>query len=149
MTPGPVLRTVHPMTTTLRIQSITLDSAIEGTPFETLPEAERRVLERQCDVVRVAPGTTIVPEGAHPSWFFCVLAGTVTVQRGTRPEVRGPGHCFPEALLRNNPCEAGPAVVAATEAVVLSMGVRQFRGALDELPAFSRTVLGPVVETVA
>lgn len=121
-------RTVGSMRTTITTPSNLL---------ERLTGDEARDLRRLGDVVRVAAGTTIQPQGACSRWFHCVLAGTVAISDGGPPEVGGPGTCFPEEALRGDIVPAAASVVAVTEVTVLAMGLREFHGALDTIPGFA------------
>lgn len=117
---------------------------IRATPgtklLDRLTGHEGRALRRLGDVVRVAPGTTILPHGACSRWFHCVLEGTVAVSDGGPPEVGGPGTCFPEEALRGDIVPTAASVVAVTEVQVLVMGLREFHGALDTIPGFAAAV---------
>lgn len=114
---------------------------IRATPgtklLDRLTSEEARALRRLGDVVRVAPGTAIQPQGACSRWFYCVLEGTVAVSDGGPPEIGRPGTCFPEEALRGDIVPTAASVVAVTEVQVLVMGLREFHGALDTIPGFA------------
>jgi hypothetical protein len=97
-------------------------------------------LRRIADVVQVSPGATILPAGASSRWVFGLLDGTVVIEAPDGLTVLGAGAWFPAEAVRGELAALDASVRAVTQATVLSMGLREYRGARDTIHGFAGMV---------
>lgn len=103
-------------------------------------DAEVRRLAAAGELVEMPAGTVLQQEGREVDWLHLVIEG----------EVSGPGQT--EAVIGQTAVLAGApateAVWALTDTLVLLLGRREFRAAMDTSPGFRGLVITSMAQTV-
>ena len=110
--------------------------------FSACSRKDLQLVARRAEDVKVPAGKVLMTEGETGHEFFVILEGTAKVTRqGRRVASLGPGTAMGElALLDKAPRNA--TVVAETDMELVVLGQREFAGIIDEVPGFSRKLLG-------
>lgn len=106
----------------------------------SLSKRDAAELLRRSDIVRLLPGTPIVTGGSLPRWAYVVLEGDTLEWGPAGMQILRAGQVFPTQVLSHDRSRVDCSVTAVTAVTVLAMGIREFWGAVDELPTFAALV---------
>lgn len=109
--------------------------------FRSCTDAELRTLASAWDQVHFPAGKVLVREGEAGSEAFILASGTADVTlAGKKLAEIGDGAVVGEMALLDNGRRAAT-VTLTTDAELLVIEVRRFRGLLDEMPSLTRQIL--------
>lgn len=109
--------------------------------FASLTRKELKQVARLIDEISRPKGTVLADEGETGREFFLILEGQTEVLKGKKKVASlGPGSWFGEiSLIDHGPRTA--TVKASTDVRLFLVGVREFSGLLDQVPAIARRLL--------
>ena len=118
---------------------------LERVPlFGGLPQAELEHIARIVDEKDVPAGTALTHEGRHEGYFYIIVSGSVTIERGGQTiNTIGDGDFLGEIAL----LDGGPRTATATtlsDCRLLAVTHQRFQELLDASPRIRRAVLEEV-----
>jgi CRP-like cAMP-binding protein len=116
--------------------------------FASLTKKELGLVRKQAKRMPVAAGEVVVEEGKPGSEFFLVVDGRLVATVGGREvDAIGPGGFFGELAIID-PAPRNATITAATDAVVLMIGRREFWSLVQDVPLLSRKVMVHLAQRV-
>jgi CRP/FNR family cyclic AMP-dependent transcriptional regulator len=116
--------------------------------FASLTRKELGLVLKQASRIVAKPGDVLVQEGKPGSEFFLIAEGRLVASIGGRDvDTLGPGEFFGELAIID-PAPRNATITAATDAVVLVIGRREFWALLQDVPLLSRKVMVHLAQRV-